>query len=259
MNPSTTLGKALAEHRERLGEPVTSEELMQLHDAALASESLSEEERIQRLDRVAADPEAARKLRVLMRFPEASAEEEAEGVDERWLAFKARLSSPDARPEEDRQEKRRSRSPTLGRKQSFGLLAASLSALSLWLGWTLRGPGLVIEPNITDIQVNIPIVEMTTSETHRGPQRIFLSADAEAFVVVLSAPEILTRRPLDLILLDAENEVVVRRAGILPDEGSLYSAVLSRELLGPGVYDLQLHNEGREVLASFPIEVFLDR
>ena len=258
MNPPTSLDKVLAKHRERLGDPVTMEELFKLHDAVLGSGSLSEEERIQLLDRVAADPDAAHKLKALMRFPEISAGEEAEGVDERWADFKVQLPPSDAVPEEDGPGWISQFWVPDGRRR-YGLLAAILvfcSVLMLWLGRTLA-PGPLVESGIARVQVNTPIVELTAPGIeHRGTKRIPLPAKAQALVIVLSAPEIHTRKPLDLVVVNAKGDLISRSSGILPDEAGIFSATFSRELLGPGVYELQLQNEQREVSAAFPIEVY---
>ena len=44
-------------------------------------------------------------------------------------------------------------------------------------------------------------------------------------------------------------------AGIEPDEAGLYFATLHREVMGPGLYEIQLQDDQCEVLASFPIEI----
>jgi hypothetical protein len=106
------------------------------------------------------------------------------------------------------------------------------------------------------MRINTPIVSLTTEEViQRGAKRIDWPGNAQALVIVLSAPEISSRGPLNLVILDSEGNTIAHSSGIESDEAGLFFATLYRELIGPGLYEIQLQNNQEDVLASFPVEI----
>lgn len=255
MKSSTTFGDLLSKHRDRLGEPVSLEEIFLLHDAAEGAEELSEEQRIALLDRVAADPEAAQKLRSLIRFPEGSSGAEDGEVEERWKMFQAQLPATEEGDLGKELPPAYQVARTFGWQQVVGLAAALLLCVSFafWAGTSVSTRDASQAPAV---QLNTYVVELSTSgQRSRGGQHVTWPADAEGMLLTISAPEIESAGPFELVVLNAAGERIVKRAGLRPDSAGLFFATLARELLPPGDYDIQLRNDVQEVLSSLDLEI----
>ena len=254
MDPQSSLRKILDRLLERHGGPVTLEELFRLHDATTGDDSLSEVERVRLLDRVAADPEAAGRLRALMRFPDASepGDEDAE-VEERWAEFREQL--PRARDSGGR--RRVDVRPWL--------LAASFvlcGGLMFWAG-RLGLPTGHGNPQIAQAWVNPEIVELMpfdpAGSVVRSGRTIPLSTTAEVLVIVLHAPTAELDEPLLLKVLDTNSAIVVQSPGLLPNAGGSFRVALPTELLKTGVYRLELLGSDGDLRHLFLIELDIAR
>ena len=160
--PSNTFGDFLTRYRERLGGEISLEEIFLLHDAAEGAETLSENERVALLNRLAADPEAARRMKKLLRFLEESAEAEEAGAQERWAAFRAQLPPASGRHLE-RNPPPEGRAAYLGWQQVLGLAATLLLCVTLafWAGRSgLFGGSSGYD---SGVQLNTFVVELSTT------------------------------------------------------------------------------------------------
>ncbi len=255
MKASTTVGEILAKHRERLGEQVSIEEIFELHDAAEGTEALSNEERIEILDRVAADPEAARKLKSLLRFPKDSPSAQDEGVEERWVRFKAQRLQVRAKDLEEELPPPELPPGTFTWQQFAGLAAALLlcTSLGFWAGKSVQRDGISLNPAV---QLNTFVVELSKSGLlSRGGKQITWPSTAEGMLLAISAPEIEAPGPFDLVLLDTSGKTLIERSGLKPDRAGLCFVTVSRHLLPSGAYVVQLRNDRQQILSSFELEI----
>lgn len=259
MRSSITFGELLAKHRKRLGRRVSLEEIFLLHDAADGTEAPSEVERIELLDRVAADPEAAQQLKSLIRFPEDSPRADDEGVGERWEAFRTRFLSAGEDNVDEKLPPPYQFAGRFGWQQVVGLAAALLLCVSLAF-WAGRSVSISGASHDAGVQLNTYVVEISTStQRSRGGMQVGWPSAAEGMLLAISAPEIESQGPLDLVILDTGGDTIVERSGLEPDSAGLFFVTVSRELLPPGDYEIQLRNDVEEILSSFDLEIYANQ
>ena len=254
MDPQSSLGKILGRLLEREGGPVTPEELFRLHDATTGTGSLSDEERMHLLDRVATDPVAAGRLRALMRFPEASEPLADDGLEERWSTFREQLPSVAREP------------AGMGRTYIRPwLLAASFvlcGGLTFWAGRFVLPAGSG-DPETVQAWANPEIVELASVDASTSAVRsgriVRLSAAVQALVVVLDVPNADSNEPLLLEVVDADSKTVVRSPGYLPSPAGSFSVVLPTGSLESGPYRLELLGPDGELRHLFLIELVVAR
>ncbi|MCG8462190.1 MAG: hypothetical protein MI919_38390 [Holophagales bacterium] len=238
----------LEDRRERLGGSLSVEEVSRLHAAATGDAHLEPGERSHLLERLGADPEAARQLLALLRFGEGVRDPYAEGpavldrpgdgeearaadptANESWQRFRHHLVElgelpPDPAPASPAPPPEPEPIPVPARESAarrFLPLAASflLGALLVLLGGPLwyspvdpgKDPGAGSVSTPIDPPINLPIVELVDGgrgET-RAPGVVRLPAAAGGIVLTLA--------PSGLHALDPGAEVALV---IGPGEGA---------------------------------------
>ncbi len=278
MEWKATVEQILARRRDRLG-PASLEEVFTLHDVSRDEVHLSEGDRARLLDRICADPDAARQLLSLLRFPELPTDYTGEGEEEdrvesanvgqRWQAFRDHLvaiGEVDGHPGPADAEQRTDAIPfpILSQRPRLLSLAGSflLGAFLVLAAGQLKGPTSWTNPTRDDdgIRVNLPIVELLDdgSGIQRGSGRIRLRVSAEGLVVTLTATRLTDPGPFDLRVLDPAGKDVLHDTGLEPGPGGVFVLSLPREALGDGEYQLRLERGG-EPVATFTLEVTLSR
>ena len=266
MEQKSSFAQILARHRERLGDPVSLEEIFALHDVALGDVDLSEEERSDLLERVSADPEAAKRLLNLMRFPENEREEAetVESVESSWKVFRQRMRS----------EVEAERVPGIS---SFDLklppsvtrfrvwpLAASFFTGVLLMSWIAPhiGPGTPPKDTVSRSWVNMPIVELVDdgSDLSREPSTVRLSALSRGLVITLytSNRNLPESGPFNVQVSTPDDFEVQLISGLEPGPGGVFVLGLPGEILTDGPHRLELRYDDK-TLAVFFLDLALSK
>ncbi len=257
MDWKATLDEILAERRQELGEPPSTDDLIALREG-----ELSDAERTALLEHASVDPEVARELFGVLRFPESSADEAREsdedGVGERWQALRERLRTEGDLPVDDAAVSRRVAWLPLAAMFLLGIGA------SLFIG-RLRDASDPGAP-IAAPRINLSIVELlpvgADSSAPRGAaELVTVAADAGGLVLALAVPDLAPspeRGPYRLELTRGDGTVSTVE-GLTPGVGGVFLLDLPREDLTDGLHQLRLlAPEGGQV-ARFELEVELRR
>lgn len=264
MDWKATLAEIMAERRQELGERPSTDEMI-----ALRAGELSEEERERLLERASWDPEVARELFDLIRFPELPDGEAAPandlGLDQRWQALRARLLSEGILPGTQQPPPEASPPPERARNRAWFPMAASFAAgvaLTFAIG-ELRSPSRPGSPRET-VKINLPIVELlalsdTATDVRRGGELTVVPARIEGIVLTLSAPGLaLGSGPYALEIRRGRQEVF-RSKDLVPGEGGVFVLLLPRDRLAKGAHELLLRDGSGKLVASFRLEVEVAR
>lgn len=257
MEQKSSFAQILARHRERLGDPVSLEEVFALHDVSLGEIELSEEERSDLLERVSADPEAAKHLLNLMRFPESGNEgvEAAESVDARWKIFRQRiLTELEAEGDSGRSPVDFQPSPPTRRK--FWPLAASFILGVVLMHWIAPYIGLdAPTEDAPSSWVNMPIVELVDdgSDLSREPSTVRLPALSGGLVVTLyTTSRILPEAgPFQVRVSNPDNPEILLISGLEPGPGGVFVLGLPGEALTDGPHRLELLHDEKTLAVFF--------
>ena len=219
MGTKGSLGKFLAAERERLGKPVSLEDLLALADLAdlAAGEGIGfdSDERSELLDRVAADPKAALRLKHLLRFQgdEVVESPDVEGVETRWWAFQERLDQVTSEPIVPRYLSRRE--PLRIWMEAAGLVmcAGLFFAIgrSPWLDSERPEPVLGMLANIETLTLS-PLGAKSGS---RSPLWGYLDASTEMVLLELDVSDLEIEPPATFEVLDADGRLIERKTGLL--------------------------------------------
>ncbi len=258
MDWRATLEEILAERRRRFGEPPAEEDLI-----ALRAGELADDDRRRLLEHAAVDPEVARELFAVLRFPEAdddSPEADESGVGRRWRALRDRLETEGDLPAEE--------APLppvpLPRRPAWLPLAAMflLGVTATLLVDRARrpsGPGAAGEA-----RVNLPIVELLPvgdAAAVRGAERVTVAADAGGLVLTLAVPGLPPapgRGPYSLELTRGDGTTAAV-AGLAPGVGGVFVLALPRQAWSDGLHQLRLIDVDGQPVARFELEVELRR
>ena len=265
--------KILSRRRQSLGDPVSLDEVLAFHSAIEGEAGLSPPEKDGLLDRIAADPRAARQLLSLLRFPESMDSEsdddndEANGAstEQRWTTFRKRLEANgefiDPLGEPSISQLAASAQSRIPSRRHFPALAASFL-----LGVLLTSlHELVPQPSSRGegLWINLPIIELL-APAHGGTrtaERVQVPASAEGLVITLAAPGLEAAGTFELIL-ERGDEPVLEASGLHPGPGGVFVVTVSRQSLGAGRHRLRLVRESggtQETMATFFLEVALAR
>ncbi len=193
MDWKATLEEILVERRQELGEPPSADAFV-----ALRAGELSDDERRRLLEHASVDPEVARELFDVLRFPEPGDDEDPaldeQGVGERWQALRERLIREGDLPANDE-------APVPGPRRVAWLPLAAMFLLgvaaSLLVG-RLRGPDV---PDTIDApRINLAIVELLpvsddVSGLRGAPELATVAADAGGLVLALAVPQLAPSPP----------------------------------------------------------------
>jgi hypothetical protein len=253
------IAEIVAEHRRALAERPSKDELIAFHAGGL-----SEEDRERVLDHASWNPEVARDLVALIRFPEppgdAAAPASDPGLDRRWGALRARLLAEGLLPETAPTEP----SPDSGRVRFWARLRlvaafAAGAALALVIG-LLRSLHAPAPPQATGI--NLPIVELlalsdAVGDIRRGGEVTTLPANAGGLVLTLSVPGLAPATGSEPYAIEIRSggEEIFRTAGLVPGEGGVFVLLLARDRLREGGHDLLLSDRSGQAVARFRLEV----
>ena len=264
MDWKATLEEILAERRQELGDPPAIDDLI-----ALRAGELSDAERSELLEHAAVDPEVARELFDVLRFPQSGDEElpgeerapdeepaAKAGVEERWQALRERLVEEGDLPSRPASPRRRAWLPLA----AMFLLGVGASLI---VG-RLRDGGA--PPPAAAPRVNLAIVELLPvggdpSGLRGAPEIATLAADAGGLVLALAVPGLLPspeRAPFRLELRRGDGTVSTVE-GLTPGAGGVFLLHLPREQLRVGRHELRLLDAGGAEVARFELEVELDR
>ena len=264
MEQKSSFAQILSRHREQLGGPVSLEDVFTLHDLTLGEIELSEEERSVLLERVSADPEAAKHLLNLMRFPNSGSEgaEAAEPLDARWAAFRQRILT------DSESEGVSRRSPVDSRPSSptgprIWPLAASFVLGVVLMYWIV--PHIGLETDTKDAPnswVNMPIVELVDNGSGpiREPRTVRLPTLSRGLVVTLytSSRNLPESGPFEVRVSTPDNPEVQIVPGLEPGPGGVFVLGLPGETLTDGPHRLELlHDE--KTLAVFFLDLKLSK
>ncbi len=263
MDWKATLEEILAERRQKLGEPPSTDDFI-----ALRANELSDDERRQLLEHASVDPEVARELFDVLRRPggaqaqrrpEASGDEspaDEDGVGERWQAFRERLVAEGDLPVKDAV-------PAPSRVGWLPLAAMFLLgiAASLLVG-RLRDSG-VPEPTAAP-RVNLTIVELLPmsddpSGVRGAAEVVTMTAEAGGLVLALAVPELTPsarRGPFTLELTRGDGTTATVGA-LNPGIGGVFMLDLPREDLTAGLHQLRLLDREGQQVARFQLDVEL--
>ncbi len=228
---------------------------------ALRAGELSDAERSALLEHASVDPEVARELFGVLRFPEPGGDEVGEsdedGVGERWRVLRERLRAEGDLPV-------RTSAP---RRVAWLPLAAMFVlgvGMSLLVGRLRDGdPGA--GARIAAPRINLSIVELLPVGDGAGlrgaPEIVSVAAEAGGLVLALAVPDLAPapeRGPFRLELIRGDGTASTVE-GLTPGAGGVFMLDLPREDLTGGRHELRLlDREGRSV-ASFELEVELRR
>jgi hypothetical protein len=259
MDWKATLAEIAAERRHETGERPSMDEMI-----ALRSGELSEEARERLLERASWDPEVARELFDLIRFPELedeAAPAEDPGTGQRWQALRARLLSEgilpgSATPPSPRllRDLVRARLPLAASFAAGVLLAFAIGEIRAFFG-----PATPPET----VRINLPIIELpalsdASSDIRRGREITVVPADTQGVVLTLAAPSIAPASgPYDLEIRRGEQEIF-RSKALVPGEGGVFVLLLPRERLAAGAHELLLRDGSGRMVARFGLEVELE-
>jgi hypothetical protein len=263
MDWKATLAEILAERRQELGERPTTDEMI-----ALCAGELSGNERERLLERASWDPKVARELFDLIRFPDLADGEapfgDDAGLKRRWQAMQTRLRAEgllpgiQVAPEPSPQPRR-------AFARAWLLITASFAAgvaLALAVG-ELRSHAGLGSPREA-VEINLPIIELlarpdTATDVRRGGERTVVPAGTRGIVLTLAEPGVtLDSGPYDLEIRRGRTEVF-RSKGLLPGEGGVFVLFLPRDRLAAGAHELLVRDRAGKTVASFRLEVELDR
>ncbi len=250
MDWKATLEEILAERRQELGEPPSIDDFV-----ALRADELSDDDRRQLLEHASVDPEVARELFDVLRFPEPSGDEspaDEDGVGERWQVLRERLVAEGDLPAE---------SASRSWVQWLPLAAMFLLgvAASLLVG-RLRDPGA---PEATAApRINLAIVELLpvgddVSGLRGAPEVVTVTPDAGGLVFALAVPDLAPspdRGPFTLELTRGDGTTATV-AGLKPGIGGVFMLDLPRGDLADGVHELRLSDRDGQSVARFQLEV----
>ncbi len=264
MEPKAAMDRILARHRQRLGKPVSIEEIFQLHEAAEGTASLTDEDRERLLERVAADPEAAGKLRTLMRFPEMDALAEEAGVEVRWSEFQQRLAASAPRTPADPTHPRLPETSSSIFLPHPWLKAASLilCAGSLFMIGRFTAPKNPAAPITEELRLNVKILELSplgAASNRGGSEKVALTAESEGLMLMMDGTGVDSTEPLTLRVTDAEGRDVAQDSGLIREESGQFVAVLPAGNLAAGAYRAELLDTADRLEATFTFEVQVDR
>ncbi len=255
MDWKATLDEILAERRKELGDPPSADDMI-----ALRAGELSDAERSALLEHAAVDPEVARELFGVLRFPEPGDDEVGEsdedGVGERWRALRERLRAEGDLPVKT----------SAPRRVAWLPLAAMFVlgvGLSLLVG-RLRDGDPVAGARIAAPRINLSIVELLpvgdeVSGPRGAPEVVTVAAGAGGLVLALAVPDLAPERGPFRLELTRGDGTASTVEGLTPGAGGVFMLDLPREDLTGGRHQLRLlDREGRPV-ASFELEVELRR
>lgn len=231
MDWKATLADVMAERRRELGERPSMEELV-----ALRTGELPDEERERLIEYASWDPDVARELFDLQRFPElaggAAGTTGGPDQDRRWWQrLRAQLQeegilppaapalAPEAEPSPARWPFRLSWLP----------LAAAFAAGALL--------ALLIGELHSSVQINLPVIELVAQagdamDVRRGGRPTVVPAGASGVVLTFAAPDLTTESgPYDLDIRRGAQEVA-RSKGLVPGTGGVFVVVLPRNQIG---------------------------
>ena len=268
MEKNPTTDRILARRQERVEDSLSLKEIFTLHSVALGEVTLEDRERNALIDRLSADPIAARKLRELLRFSHThdndvdSGEDQnlEEGVAGRWAAFQAALASGGLTAEatEVRKEARPLRQTADGRsRQAWPVAASFIVGAALMLLVSSQGARRPGKVSVSTPAANLPIVELTNDGTslRRGAESIRLPKAADGLVVALTPKDLSDNSPFSLVVVDGDSERVLELPDLLPGPGGVFVLMLPRDLVSNGKYRLDLHESNGRRAATFVLEV----
>ncbi len=263
MDWKTTLAEIIGERRQALGERPSTDQMIALHAGEL---SAAERERL--LERAAWDPGVASELFDLMRFPDpadrqAPFENDA-GLDRRWQAMRTRLQAEGILP-----GVQVAAEPSPQPRRSFArawlpITASFAAGVALALAVGQMRPHAVPGSPRGAVEINLPIVELlalsdTATDVMRGGERTVVPAATRGIVLTLAAPGVtLDSGPYDLEIRRGHTEVF-RSQGLMPGEGGVFVLFLPRDHLAEGPHQLLVRDRAGKTVASFRLEVELDR
>ncbi len=263
MNWEATVEEILVERRQRFGKRPSTDEMI-----ALRAGELSDEERQRLLEHASVDPDVARDLLDLLRFPEMPAGEEppdeGEGLDDRWQALRKRLVTEGYLPEDDPAPTPVPVPVPIGTRILLPLAASFLIGVAAALAFAQfralgGGTGAPADP-----QINMPIVELLPvadeGPVMRGGEIAIVPGSASGLVLTLAVPGLApTVGPggYGLVVTSGEGETVFWAQGLIPVEGSVFVLVLPRHRLADGAHVLLLSDGHGQPVGRFRLEVEL--
>lgn len=282
MDWQATLEEILAERRQRFGARPSEDDLI-----ALRAGALPEDDRQRLLEQAAVDPEVARALFDMLRFPEPAGDEDAPsdeaGVGQRWQALRDRLvTEGDLRAAETALPVPASMptatqpgtpapsaagEPVVMPRRSTWLPLAAMFILGLGAAFLVarfRDPG-TLGPT-AEPRINLPIVELLPIGDDGGAVRgsaevVAVPADAEGLVLALAVPDLPRaehREPYTLEL-DRGDGTTSTLQGLIPGIGGVFVLDLPRGAWTAGRNQLRLRDSQGTLVARFSLEVALQR
>ena len=261
MSWKETLEQYLAERRKRFAGPPSTESMIRMREA-----DLPDEERDRILEQAAVDPEVARQLFDVLRFPEMSRDEDESepgfDIEDQLAAVRRRLGREGLRREE---EHRRTR--TDFRWFRFAVPVAAL--LSLLVGAFFLSPFRLVydkRPELgSEALLNLAVAELAPAEfldgTWRSSSKSTIPCAGEGIVVSLSVPGL---RPhpeagsFSLAIQDEQAGDPTILEGLLPGLGGVFVLALPRGVLVGGANQLTLRDSRGDEVARFVLTVNLE-
>lgn len=256
MDWKATLEEILAERRQQLGEAPSFDDLI-----ALRAGELSDDDRRRLLEQAAVDPEVARELFDVLRFPRLSGDEDPtpdeDGVGERWQALRDRLVAEGDLPDAAPAVAARGRPAWWALAAMFLLGLAAALVVGRWRESGASGPAV-------EARINLPIVELLPVGDDdaglRGSVEVAtVAADAGGLVLTLAVPDLVPSPDRGAYVLEITrgDGTTTTLAGLVPGIGGVFVLDVPREDLTDGVHDLRLRDADRQQVARFHLEVEL--
>ncbi len=255
MEWKTILEEILAERRQQLGEPPSTDDFI-----ALRAGELSDDERERLLEHASVDPEAARELLGVLRFPEPSGDEDPGddeiGVRQRWQDLRERLVAEG--------DFSTTPAPVPVPKRSVWWPLAAMFVLgvatTLFFGRMRQEGGS--EPS-TAPRINLGIIELLPAgedvDLRGGAEVATLDADSGGLVLTLAVPTLSPspdREPYRLTMTRSDDTTSTVE-GLRPGIGGVFVLDIPREHLSDGLHELRLSDADGQSVAIFHLEVEL--
>ena len=182
----------------------------------------------------------------------------------RWQAMRARLLSEGILPEIQAKSEL-AREPQRARARIWLRMAAAFAsgvALTFAIG-TLHSPaglGSLREA----VRINLPIIELlplskTATDVRRGGELTILPDSTDGIVLTLAAPGLAPDSGLYELEIRRGRQEVFRSKDLVPGEGGVFVLLLPRNRVEEGTHELLLRDSSGKLVASFRLEVELER
>ena len=273
-----TLQEILAERRQRYDDRPSLDQLVDLRDG-----SLSSEDRERLLEQASVDPEVARELFDVLRFPEVAEasegdreaevvdnldlgddldlDDDPDTVDQRWQSLRQRLHKETLLVETTAlPSPPRARWGSLAAAFVAGIAAALIfGALGFWPRPDPEPSPPVETPGVAmaESRVNLPLVELLPRKIDdsipRGtPDAVVLGPEADGLVLVLAIPDLVDDpegHPWKLLVFRETGKPndFTRIGSLEPGDGGVFVVYTPRELWADGLHILRLSDtDGRQ-------------